>query len=391
MANPNKAKFEAAATKLKANYNIAYVQHAPMEPRAAVAEWKDGSVTVWTATQNPFRVRGEIADAFHISAEQGPRDRPGFRRRVRRQAHGRMRRRSRAHRAGGAETGRPALDARRRVHLGLLPPRRRDRDRGRPRRGRQADVVALRQHQLRPLGIETPYRVAGKLANETYIQSDPPLRHGSYRALAATANTFGRECFMDELAAAIKKDPLEFRLAHLDAGRLQDVLMEAAKKFDWREALAGQARRERRHRPGVRHRKGLVRRRVRGSRSRPRERRTENPPPLPGVRVRQDHHPREPPPAGARRHRPGARPGAARGERVRRRQDHQRVVLEVPRPALRGRPAAIDIHLLDRPDLPSVGAGETPLIAVAPAIANAVFDACGVRLRDLPLKLPATA
>ena len=40
-----------------------------------------------------------------------------------------------------------------------------------------------------------------------------------------------------------------------------------------------------------------------------------------------------------------------------------------------------------RPDLPSVGAGETPLIALAPAIANAVYMACGQRLRSLPMKL----
>jgi isoquinoline 1-oxidoreductase len=49
----------------------------------------------------------------------------------------------------------------------------------------------------------------------------------------------------------------------------------------------------------------------------------------------------------------------------------------------------LEIHLLDRPDLPSVGAGETPLIAVAPAIANAVLHAAGVRLRQMPLRLPA--
>jgi isoquinoline 1-oxidoreductase subunit beta len=48
----------------------------------------------------------------------------------------------------------------------------------------------------------------------------------------------------------------------------------------------------------------------------------------------------------------------------------------------------IDVHLINRPDLPSVGAGETPLIAVAPAIANAVFHATGLRLRQMPLKLP---
>src|SRR5260370_19695813 len=45
----------------------------------------------------------------------------------------------------------------------------------------------------------------------------------------------------------------------------------------------------------------------------------------------------------------------------------------------------VEVILLDRPDLPSAGAGETPMIAVAPAIAAAIFDVTGVRLRSLPL------
>ena len=50
----------------------------------------------------------------------------------------------------------------------------------------------------------------------------------------------------------------------------------------------------------------------------------------------------------------------------------------------------IDIHLLDRPDLTSAGAGETPIIAIAPAIANGVFHATGTRIRQMPIRLPAT-
>ncbi len=45
----------------------------------------------------------------------------------------------------------------------------------------------------------------------------------------------------------------------------------------------------------------------------------------------------------------------------------------------------IETVLLDRKDLPSAGAGECPMIRLGPAIANAIFDATGVRLRSLPL------
>src|SRR5207302_11388035 len=46
---------------------------------------------------------------------------------------------------------------------------------------------------------------------------------------------------------------------------------------------------------------------------------------------------------------------------------------------------AVETVLLDRKDLPSAGAGECPMVGLAPAIANAIFDATGVRLRSLPL------
>ena len=45
----------------------------------------------------------------------------------------------------------------------------------------------------------------------------------------------------------------------------------------------------------------------------------------------------------------------------------------------------IEVVLLNRKDLPSAGAGETPIVGIAPAIGNAVFDATGVRLRSLPM------
>jgi isoquinoline 1-oxidoreductase len=47
----------------------------------------------------------------------------------------------------------------------------------------------------------------------------------------------------------------------------------------------------------------------------------------------------------------------------------------------------LDIHLVNRPDLPSAGAGETPIIAIAPAIANAVFRATGRNVEALPVRI----
>jgi isoquinoline 1-oxidoreductase len=45
----------------------------------------------------------------------------------------------------------------------------------------------------------------------------------------------------------------------------------------------------------------------------------------------------------------------------------------------------VDVVIVDRPDLPSAGGGETPIIAIAPALANAIFAATGRRIRSLPL------
>src|SRR5215469_5687603 len=50
----------------KQTYTVAYIAHAPLEPRAAVAEWNGDKLTVWTGTQRPFGVRDELAETFRI-------------------------------------------------------------------------------------------------------------------------------------------------------------------------------------------------------------------------------------------------------------------------------------------------------------------------------------
>ena len=59
-----------AAKVLSETYTLAYIQHAPMEPRAAVAEWKDGSLTVWAGCDGPYRARRDLSEQFGLPADR---------------------------------------------------------------------------------------------------------------------------------------------------------------------------------------------------------------------------------------------------------------------------------------------------------------------------------
>src|SRR6202023_3067583 len=69
--------------------------------------------------------------------------------------------------------------------------------------------------------LRTPYDAANQLTE--FHAADSPLRQGSYRALAATANHFARESHMDDLAHAAGIDPLEFRIRNLKDERMLAV------------------------------------------------------------------------------------------------------------------------------------------------------------------------
>src|SRR4029077_5414344 len=56
----------AAAQRFEQTYTVAYIAHAPLEPRAAVAEWKDDKLTVWTGSQRPFGVQEELSAALPL-------------------------------------------------------------------------------------------------------------------------------------------------------------------------------------------------------------------------------------------------------------------------------------------------------------------------------------
>src|SRR4029079_596628 len=60
----------SASRRFDASYRVAYIAHCPLEPRAAVAEWTGSDLAVWTGTQRPFGVKGELAEAFHLPPER---------------------------------------------------------------------------------------------------------------------------------------------------------------------------------------------------------------------------------------------------------------------------------------------------------------------------------
>ena len=373
-----------ASRKMKASYRAAYVQHAPMEPRAAVAEWQDGRLTVWTGTSNPFRVRDQLAEAFRITPNRvrviSPDMGGGF---------------------GGKHTGEAATEAARLA-----------KEAGRPVKLQWTRAEEFTWAYFRPAALieveagldarnsiiawdftnynsggsalDTPYRIPHTRVR--FVESDAPLRQGSYRALASTANNFAREAFTDELAEAAGKDPLEFRLAQLDNERIRNVLVAAAERFGWAER-----RKKRRPGAGIGLACGTEKNSVVAACVEVEVNQQSGVPRLAEI-VQAYECGTILNPANLRAQVEGCIMmglGPALREEIHfkegRLTNGKFSGYHVTR--FRDLPKA-DIILLNRKDMDPIGAGETPIIAVAPAMANAVFEATGTRVRSMPIRVP---
>ncbi|HET7400204.1 MAG TPA: molybdopterin cofactor-binding domain-containing protein [Usitatibacter sp.] len=213
-----------------------------------------------------------------------------------------------------------------------------------------------------------------------------PLRVSALRALGAYLNVFAIESFMDELAAAAGADPVEFRLRHLEDARGREVVQLAASRFGWRPGVRAEGGRGRgfafaRYKNFAAYCAVACEVDVDAESGRTRLVRA-----VAAVDSGQVVNP-----DGLRNQIEGAILQSASWtlyEAVAFDARRVRSVDWATYPILRfgAVPESVEVHLMDRPGMPYLGSGEAGQGPAAAAIANAVADAVGRRVRDIPLK-----
>ena len=376
------AALRSAAHTLARTYTVAYIAHVPLEPRAAVAEWttdaRGQKLTVWTGTQRPFGVKEELMRAFDLADDRVRVIMPDT-----------------GSAYGGKHTGECAVEAARLARAAHKPVKlvwtREEEFRWayfRPagvidvNAGMTADGTltawAFDNYNSGPAAIRPMYAIANQRVE--FHPSDSPLRQGSYRGLAATANHFAREMHVDELAHTVGMDPLAFRLKNLKDERLRAAFQTAADRFNW-----GRPRAEG-HGVGIAggfEKGGYI---------------------ATAIEVAVDRS------TGSVRLVRGVSAfdcGAVVNPDILRNQvegafiqgiggalfeaidfDHGVVrnahLAQYRVPRFSDVPD-LDVVLIDRKDETPMGAGETPIFGVAPAVGAAIFDATGTRVRALPM------
>jgi nicotinate dehydrogenase subunit B len=359
-------------------FTIDYIAHVPLEPRAALAKWEGKKLTVWTGTQRPFGVQQDLAGKFDIAKEDVrvivPDTGSGY---------------------GGKHSGEAALEAARLAKA----------------TGKPVKLVWTREEEFtwayfRPAGVikvksgfkkdgaitawkfdnynsgnaglKPPYRIPNQ--QNVFHTAVSPLKQGSYRGLAATANAFARESHISDMAGMINMDQLEFRLKNLDDPRLKAVLLAASKSFDWHT----------RQKPkGYGY--GIACDYVKGGYvATCAEILVSEDNSVRIVRITEafecgaivNGHHLEHQILGA----VVQGLGGALFESV----DFSNGKILNPNlsgyrvPRFKDTPE-ISIVMVNRPDLAPAGAGEAPIVGIAPAIRNAILDATGLALRSLPL------
>ncbi len=228
-------------------YLNSYVAHAPIEPHTAVAKIEGNKITVWASTQSPFGLQSAVTNTLGFSAENVHVITPfvggGF---------------------GGKNYNQQGVEAARLAKL----------------TGKPVQVAWSRKEEFtydpfRPAAIvkiKSGVTESGKLALWDYhvyfagsrgaqqfyeiphhltavhgsgwrgTPGTHPFRTGPWRAPANNTNTFARESHIDIMPNKAGIDPLEFRLKNLTDQKMVRVLKTAAKKFGWTPSKAPSGR-----------------------------------------------------------------------------------------------------------------------------------------------------
>ncbi len=409
------------ARTIEATYTRPYQSHGSIGPSCAVAQWVDDAMTVWTHTQGVYPDRAAIAEMLHLppprvrlihvegsgcyghnGADDAAADAaliaralPGVPVRVqwmREQEH-------------AWEPYGPAMVTKLKASLdghGAIADWNFEvwSNTHSMRPGGAGSLLAA-QHMAQPFKVPAPRPLplpeGGGDRNAIPIYKFPnahvvhhfipamPLRISAMRALGAYHNVFSIESFMDELAVAAGADPVEFRLKHLDDPRGRDVIKLAAERFGWKSGQ--KAPRDRGYGFAFARYKNLAAYcaiasevEVDSETGRPRLVRA-----VAAVDSGQVVNP-----DGLINQIEGAIVQSMSWTL------YESVSFDETRitsvdwqtyPILRfdAVPDSIDVHIINRPGQPFLGSGETGQGPAAASIANAIANATGKRLRDLPL------
>ncbi len=367
-------------------YFDGYVAHAPIETHTAIAKIEDDEVTIWASTQAPFGVQEEVAEALGLPPQKvrvrSPFVGGGF---------------------GGKVGGRQAVEA------ALLA-----RETGRP-----VQVAWSREEEFffdtfRPAAVvkvksgadasgkivHWDYKVyfAGSRGSEHIYEvphfktvahgewmGAPPGTHpfavGPWRAPACNTNAFARESHIDVMASKLGRDPLEFRLENLTDERMRRVLVAVAEKFGWIPSKSPSGR-------GFGIACGIDADTYVAFMAEVEVNRSDGRVKVERLACAQDMG-LTVNPEGAKMQMEGCMTmgmGYALSEEIRfkggRIFDNNFDTYEIPRFSWLPK---LETVILDAQDDPPHGGGEPAIIGIGAVIANAIFDATGARLYQLPM------
>ncbi len=232
--------FEASATKVEAEYQVPFLAHAAMEPINCTVWFHDGQAEVWIGTQTPLRCRTAAAEVFDISTNDVTVNLLHM--------GGGFGRRSDANMVTMAARIAKEIDA----PIKMIWSREEDTQKAAYRNATTSRFKAGIDESGKPVSWDNIFLFHNDPADAAFVpyydidsqriravnDAELPLPFWAWRSVDHSQHGFFVESFVDEMAHAAGKDPLEFRMSMLDnSPRFAAVLKKAAEMSNWGSAM----------------------------------------------------------------------------------------------------------------------------------------------------------